>query len=216
MKASLIILQLFLILLCINISTQLYFHIEKGIQKCFHDDFYSDTTVIIEYRVLTNLGSIEEIDYPAGKIIFSIIEDKTEKQLFEFREQHIRGKFSFHLNEGAKVLICIDSLYSPWFRDNQYLEVSYQVNTSEDKVDKDTATEKEFSGVENKIHELLKMCSEVEEMQTDQIQAEDNFSDSQISNSSSIIIFTIIQLVIILIAGVFEFINIKKIYQNTQ
>ena len=105
-------------------------------------------------------------------------------------------------------------LYILWSKNSPLLELEFKISSSDDEISKDVATNKEIGALESNLKEALSISYNLQKMQNNSIQMEEKFSESQANNSSSVVFYCILQIVLVLVAGVCQFYTIKKIYNK--
>ena len=73
---------------------------------------------------------------------------------------------------------------------------------------------KDFTVVNEKVKKLGKKAYEITKMQEFQIGQEDDFSATQINNSSKIVSMTIIQIVLVILIGCWQIYSLKKYFKS--
>lgn len=228
MKYVILIFFYIVFTLCL-ISNSLYINLEISQPKCLYDEYFGDAVVTIKYSILNNYSFLPDNNQQEknklkkknkGYINFVIVNETTKDEIIRFSEFDLNGKFSFHLENSVKIMICVESDYKNWFSSeynnnaNNLLEVEFKVFSSDDEIEKDIATASDISSLDLGIKTAHSMSLLLEKMQNSTIQVEEEFANSQEKNSSSIVFFCILQIFIIVIAGVFQFYNLKNIYNR--
>ena len=124
------------------------------------------------------------------------------------------GKFSYNVEESAKYKICIYSSDKDLFKKKKFLKVQFNIQSSDELFDANSAKLKDFQKVNDTMQKLNSKIDSIEEMQNYQIQVEDNFSKNQVLSSSRVALITIFQIFIIIIVGTYQVFSLRKVFKD--
>ena len=207
MKFINIILILFFINKISCLSRALYL----GKEKCFYDNYYSQMTIIISYKILD-----KGVKITPGKTLFRVYISGVEKMdVFKmFYGSKLSGKFSYTIEESDKYKICISTSDKELFNNRQFLHMEFRIQSSDELYDENSAKAKDFQKVNDTMTKLNSKVESIEAMQKYQLEVEDTFSQNQIKSSNRLAFLTICQIVIICIVGIYHVFSLRKIFKD--
>jgi len=216
MKSSINILFLFILFITLlSNSTCLYRTLFMNKPKCYFDTFYSEQNIIMKYKVL-NID-IDETLLPTNYNRFIIkLYDSSNAQLNMYTSSKLKGKFSYSIEKSDMYKICIESNDKDLYSGKGMIKIQFKIESSDDVMDslKNSADLKDFELVDDKMKRLAKKTDNILNMQKYQFKMENRFSKSQLSSHRRIVVLTIIQIIILIIVGVYHIMNLRKVFKN--
>ena len=205
------IINLILILFFINKISCLSRALYLGKEKCFYDNYYSQMTIIISYKILD-----KGVKITPGKTLFRVYISGVEKMdVFKmFYGSKLSGKFSYTIEESDKYKICISTSDKELFNNRQFLHMEFRIQSSDELYDENSAKAKDFQKVNDTMTKLNSKVESIEAMQKYQLEVEDTFSQNQIKSTSRLAFLTICQIVIICIVGIYHVFSLRKIFKD--
>ena len=203
--------NLILILFFINKISCLSRALYLGKEKCFYDNYYSQMTIIISYKILD-----KGVKITPGKTLFRVYISGVEKMdVFKmFYGSKLSGKFSYTIEESDKYKICISTSDKELFNNRQFLHMEFRIQSSDELYDENSAKAKDFQIVNDTMTKLNSKVESIEAMQKYQLEVEDTFSQNQIKSSNRLAFLTICQIVIICIVGIYHVFSLRKIFKD--
>ena len=203
--------NLILILFFINKISCLSRALYLGKEKCFYDNYYSQMTIIISYKILD-----KGVKITPGKTLFRVYISGVEKMdVFKmFYGSKLSGKFSYTIEESDKYKICISTSDKELFNNRQFLHMEFRIQSSDELYDENSAKAKDFQKVNDTMTKLNSKVESIEAMQKYQLEVEDTFSQNQIKSTSRLAFLTICQIVIICIVGIYHVFSLRKIFKD--
>ena len=200
-----------LILFFINKISCLSRALYLGKEKCFYDNYYSQMTIIISYKILD-----KGVKITPGKTLFRVYISGVEKMdVFKmFYGSKLSGKFSYTIEESDKYKICISTSDKELFNNRQFLHMEFRIQSSDELYDENSAKAKDFQKVNDTMTKLNSKVESIEAMQKYQLEVEDTFSQNQIKSSNRLAFLTICQIVIICIVGIYHVFSLRKIFKD--
>ena len=216
MKSSINILFLFILFITLlSNSTCLYRTLFMNKPKCYFDTFYSEQNIIMKYKVL-NID-IDETLLPTNYNRFIIkLYDSSNAQLNMYTSSKLKGKFSYSIEKSDMYKICIESNDKDLYSGKGMIKIQFKIESSDDVMDslKNSADLKDFELVDDKMKRLAKKTDNILNMQKYQFKMENRFSKSQLTSHRRIVVLTIIQIIILIIVGVYHIMNLRKVFKN--
>jgi len=191
-----------------SISRALYL----GKEKCFYDNYYNQMNILITYKIID-----KDVTLPkTPRTLFKVdITSPDRADFFKvFYGSKLSGKFSYNVEESAKYKICIYSSDKDLFKKKKFLKVQFNIQSSDELFDANSAKLKDFQKVNDTMQKLNSKIDSIEEMQNYQIQVEDNFSKNQVLSSSRVALITIFQIFIIIIVGTYQVFSLRKVFKD--
>lgn len=213
MKGSILV-SLFVLILTISNISSLYFHLYKGEKRCFFDEYYGEVVVVLRYEINEHFTFAPQND--VNKLELTVFHEDSSNIEHTFHGTKQKGKFSFHVDEHGKFQFCIYSNYEPWFHKDDKFKMSFFIDTDQDDVEEadKVPKNKDFADVDAKVKRLNQKTKEIVQMQEYQIKSEDEFSESQISNSNRLVTMTLVQIGIIVLIGAWQIFSLRKFFTN--
>merc|ERR1712151_994004 len=180
MKKLLFLLTFLCTLMSLN---GLYFHLFKGESKCFYDEYYTDTVLLIRYELISktafNFSQKNEnrVDIKVYHNDDSDENDPYKADLVKnFYSDKIKGKFSIVLEKQGHYKVCLESKDKEIYKDEK-VKVSLILDTDQDDLDdsENLAEVKDFATVEKRMKKIQKKTGQIEKMQDHQLVSEDQF-----------------------------------------
>jgi len=169
----------------------------------------------MKYKVL-NID-IDETLLPTNYNRFIIkLYDSSNAQLNMYTSSKLKGKFSYSIEKSDMYKICIESNDKDLYSGKGMIKIQFKIESSDDVMDslKNSADLKDFELVDDKMKRLAKKTDNILNMQKYQFKMENRFSKSQLSSHRRIVVLTIIQIIILIIVGVYHIMNLRKVFKN--
>lgn len=206
-------LKVLVIVLLLSLHSSLYFKLIRNEEKCIYEEIYSDTTIVVVYKLLNTFPFINAKE-DETKISFTVRNEENNEQLFEFKEKAGNAKFSFHIPEFAKIAICSLSNYDPWFKASEELDLKLLIHTNLDEVDLDAATNKEFKGLNEELSKIKSEFGRIKAIQKAEQSQEEKFTEVQQSTSTVIMLISALQILIVVILGFVQIKIVKRMLNS--
>ena len=183
-----------------------------GKERCFYDNYYTNMNIIITYKILD-----QDIKLPQNKKnLFKIYIQSLQyvDKFYSFYGSKLSGKFSHNIDQSDKYKICIVSNDKDIFTNKKFLYLQFQIQLSEQMMDKNTAKKKDFQIVHDTMNNINTYVDNIENMQGYQISIEDSFSQKQINSNSRLVFISICQIVIICLVGIYHVFYLRRIFKD--
>ena len=183
-------------------------------EKCVMNDFYLKSNIIITFNVTEGYLKEHRINGPCFEI--NIYNKDTNRLIRAFNTQKSYGKFSFYVERTGHYKTCIKGEDSFIFGQRRFIIYDFNVESSLDVKQKgnETAKLKDFEVVNHKMKIINDKVEQIENMQLFANSIENVFSKNQIKISKRIVQISIIQILIILIVGVYHVYTLKNIFKE--
>ena len=207
-------LPLLLLLSFLSPTTQFHFRMNYQQRKCFYDEFFSEILLIIRYEVINTFSFIQPETNDKFSIDIKNLDTNQVEQVFFGRK--FNEKFSFHLNTPAKIEVCVTSIYKEWYKDVAGpINLKLSIDTSEDEVDvENTVKNKDLDKVKTNLEKIGQLIDRVEKMQTLNSNSETTFANSQKENSDLLMKITIIQIILVVCFGIFQYFSLRSFFKE--
>ncbi|XP_041979776.1 transmembrane emp24 domain-containing protein eca [Aricia agestis] len=203
---------LFLILL-IDFSTALYFHIAEGERKCFIEEIPDDTTVLVNYKVelfdprsggfmksAPGIGMHVEVRDPNDRVVLS-------------RVYSSEGMISFTSTTPGEHVICMYSNSSSWFSGSQ-IRVHLDIQVGEHAVDYANVAQKDkLSELQLRIRQLLDQVHQITKEQSYQRHREERFRQTSESTNQRVLWWSLLQTGVLLGIGYWQMRHLKSFFE---
>lgn len=183
-------------------------------EKCVINDFYLKSNIIITFNVTEGNLRERKINGPIFEI--NIYNKDTNRLIRAFNTQKPYGKFSFYVERTGHYKTCIKSNDTFIFGQQRFIIYDFNVESSLDvkQKGKDSANLKDFEVVNHKMQIINDKVDQIENMQLFANSIENLFSNNQIKISKRIVQISIIQILIILIIGVYHVYTLNNMFKE--
>ena len=183
-------------------------------EKCVMNDFYLKSNIIITFNVTE--GNFREHKINGPSFVINIFNKDTNKLIRSFNTQKSYGKFSFYVERTGHYKTCIKGNDTFIFGQQRFIIYDFNVESSLDvkQLGKETANLKDFEVVNHKMQIINDKVDQIENMQLFANSIENLFSKNQIKISKRIVQTLIIQILIILMVGVYHVYTLKNIFKE--
>ena len=183
-------------------------------EKCVMNDFYLKSNIIITFNVTEGYLREHKINGPIFMI--NIYNKDTNKLIRAFNTQKTYGKFSFYVERNGHYKTCIISNDTFIFGQQRFIIYDFNVESSLDvkQKGKENANLKDFEVVNHRMQIINDKVDQIENMQLFGNSIENLFSKNQIKVSKRIVQILIIQILIILIVGVYHVYTLNNMFKE--
>lgn len=183
-------------------------------EKCVMNDLYLKSNIIITFNVTE--GNLREHEINGPSFFINIYKKDTNKLIRSFNTQKTYGKFSFYVERTGHYKTCIKGNDTFLFGQQRFIIYDFNVESSLDVElkGKETANLKDFEVVNHKMQIIYNKVEQIENMQLFANSIENIFSKNQINISRRIVQISIIQILIILIVGVYHVYTLKNMFKE--
>ncbi|KAM3957092.1 transmembrane p24 trafficking protein eclair [Aphomia sociella] len=201
------------LLLLINATSALYFHIAEGERKCFIEEIPDDTTVIVNYKVqlydprsggfmpsTPGIGMHVEIRDPNDRIVLS-------------RVYSSEGMISFTSTIPGEHVICMYSNSTSWFSGSQ-LRVHLDIQVGEHAVDYANVAQKDkLTELQLRIRQLLDQVHQITKEQSYQRHREERFRQTSESTNQRVLWWSLLQTGVLVGIGYWQMTHLKSFFE---
>lgn len=183
-------------------------------EKCVMNDFYLKSNIIITFNVTE--GNLREHKINGPNFMIYIYNKDTNSLIRSFDTQKTYGKFSFYVERSGHYKTCIIGKDTFVFGQQRFIIYDFNVESSLDvkQSGKETANLKDFEVVNHKMQIINDKVEQIENMQLFANSIENLFSKNQIKISKRIVQISVIQILIILIVGVYHVYTLKNMFKE--
>ena len=201
-----------------SISSSLYFDISSTRPTCFNDEFHKGKVAIIQYQTINQFdNSYEHAHSPL--FTFTITEHETNKHKEALQGIKLQGKVYFIIPKSMFYNICVKGNPDSYlFRKEKSVQISMSILTNdkfppffyENKIPKD----KDFKKFTDLLDSMTSNTIDILKGQAVSMTMEEEFSDFQKISFHNLLIFTVIQIICIVILSVWQVYSIRDIFKN--
>ncbi|ERL85145.1 transmembrane emp24 domain-containing protein eca [Dendroctonus ponderosae] len=191
----------------------LYFHIGETERKCFIEEIPDETNVIVHYKVQlydprtggfmpssTGIGMHVDVRDPDDSVILSRIYSS-------------EGKISFTSHSPGEHVICMSSNSSAWFGGSQ-LRVHLDIQIGEHAINYGEVVQKEkLSELQLRIRQLLDQVDQITKEQNYQRFREDRFRQTSESTNSRVLWWSVTQTAVLITMGAWQMRHLRKFFE---
>ena len=146
-----------------------------------------------------------------SNIRFSITNDKTNKTIFKFNPKKIKNSNSYTIEDNGKFRICV---YRPRLKGITSVKILLKMkviteNTEGKNLDK-ALKDKDLNPITDKINHIIDKSNQILISQKKETEIEDAFSNMQISYTWNFVLFAILQIIGVLIIGIYHIYSFRK------
>jgi hypothetical protein len=183
-------------------------------EKCVMNDFYLKSNIIITFNVTEGYLREHKINGPI--FVINIYNKDTNRLIRAFNTQKTYGKFSFYVERTGHYKTCIISNDTFIFGQQRFIIYDFNVESSLDvkQKGKENANLKDFEVVNHRMQIINDKVDQIENMQLFGNSIENLFSKNQIKVSKRIVQILIIQILIILIVGVYHVYTLNNMFKE--
>ena len=212
--------KLLFILILLNYTNSLYFDLLFDKETCFEDSFSKHSIILVEYKTLTvkDKNNINNDGY----YDFKLKDHMTKRVIDSMKATYsYEGKVYFTVPDTDKYLICVQGIISSNGREsrstNRKRSIKFNINisTTEEKYKTTTldhdelADEDFFKIVNNKIKALSDVTNNIEAFQQKDINDEEEFTNFQTNNNSTLLYIILLQIILILVIMIYSCLSLK-------
>lgn len=204
--------KLIFVLIFVNSSFGLYFHIAETERKCFIEEIPDDTQVTGSYKmqlfdpktngflVTKDIAMHVEVHDPDGKVILSKIYSS-------------EGSFSFTSHDPGEHTICLYSNSTTWFSGSQ-LRVHLDISVGDRAVDyAEVAKHEKLTELQLRVRQLLDMVDQISKEQNYQRYREERFRQTSESTNSRVLWWSLIQTSVLLLMGGWQMRHLRSFFR---
>ncbi|XP_076250673.1 transmembrane p24 trafficking protein eclair [Rhynchophorus ferrugineus] len=201
------------LMLLIDISSALYFHIAETERKCFIEEIPDETNVIVNYKVeLYDPRTGGFMPSSPGIGMHVEIRDPDDKTILS-RVYSSEGKISFTSHNPGEHVICLYSNSSAWFGGSQ-LRVHLDIQVGEHAINYGEVMQKEkLSQLQLRIRQLLDQVEQITKEQNYQRYREDRFRQTSESTNSRVLWWSITQTAVLIAMGAWQMKHLKSFFE---
>ncbi|XP_023018545.1 transmembrane p24 trafficking protein eclair [Leptinotarsa decemlineata] len=202
-----------LLLVFLDISSALYFHIAETERKCFIEEIPDETNVIVNYKVeLYDPRSGGFMPSSAGIGMHVEVRDPDDKIILS-RVYSAEGKISFTSHIPGEHVICMYSNSTAWFSGSQ-LRVHLDIQVGEHAINYGEVVQKEkLSELQLRIRQLLDQVEQITKEQNYQRYREERFRQTSESTNSRVLWWSVTQTAVLLIMGAWQMKHLKSFFE---
>ena len=183
-------------------------------EKCVMNDFYLKSNIIITFNVTEGYLREHKINGPI--FVINIYNKDTNRLIRAFNTQKTYGKFSFYVERTGHYKTCIKGNDTFIFGQQRFIIYDFNVESSLDvkQKGKENANLKDFEVVNHRMQIINDKVDQIENMQLFGNSIENLFSKNQIKVSKRIVQILIIQILIILIVGIYHVYTLNNMFKE--
>lgn len=212
--------KLLCILILLNYISSLYFDLMFDTETCFEDSFSKYSIILIEYKTLI-VNDKNDVNND-GYYDFKLKDPMTKRVIDSLKGTYsYEGKVYFTVPDTEKYLICVQGITPSNSREsrkrNRKRSIKFNINISTTEVKYNSTTldhdeladEDFFKIVNNKIKALSDVTNNIEEFQQKDINDEEEFTNFQTNNNSTLLYIILFQIILILLVMIYSCLSLK-------
>ncbi|EGF77581.1 hypothetical protein BATDEDRAFT_91381 [Batrachochytrium dendrobatidis JAM81] len=189
----------------------LHFYLESGERKCFSEDLPAGTSIIGAFSSeLWNSQTNTFVENPQTKVQITVFSVATQHNLVDQKGAH-KGKFTFTAADAGDHQICLSITSDGWFSVRSKLYLDIQFDNSEE-ADHTEVKKTSYYELKNRIRELTSNVQYIRSEMKHQREREAEFRDSSELANSSAVRWTIVQMVVLGVTGVWQLRHLRQFF----
>ena len=198
-----------------NISSSLLFKLNIEQEQCFYDDFFSDSSVILKWKIFTQSRENVTSILPTINIQVTLIE--TKEKIYETKLITNKNKATFTVqSEGLYKICLIRKKYSgnqaP--KDQAYANLKINSNNMDDINLEDAVSYQDLGHMYNKTDDIKFLSEQIINSQNSQMEIENESSKDTIYYTTWYKYVTLIQICVTLIVGIVQVVNFRRFLKS--
>ena len=198
-----------------KISSSLLFKLNVGQDQCFFDDFYSDSSVILKWKIFTQ--SRENVTSILPTINIQVTSIETKEKIYETKLITNKNKATFTVqSEGLYKICLIRKKYSgnqaP--KDQVYANLKINSNNMDDINLEDAVSYQDLGHMYNKTDDIKFLSEQIINSQNSQMEIENESSKDTIYYTTWYKYVTLIQICVTLIVGIVQVVNFRRFLKS--
>ncbi|VDL98820.1 unnamed protein product [Schistocephalus solidus] len=201
--------SLFLVI-CIDLSSALYFHIKDTDSKCFLEEIPEDTLVAGKYKV----ALLQKQEFVQSNAIgIHVTVQDPESNILMSRVYAAEGRFTFTSQMPGDHKICLSSNSSSWSTKKEILRVSLELAVGDHALNyKEIATKEKLNDIQLRVRQLLDQVSMLSKDQDFQRVREEYFRRLSESIYNRVTWWSIAQILLLIFTGIFQMRNLRSFF----
>lgn len=205
---------LFVFIIC-EINGSLIFKFNPGEEQCFHDVFFSDSSIIIKYKFFT--PSKENITSILQTISFNVRYENSENKLHESKIKGNKSKATFTVVHEGMYKICF--LRKKYYgkdgpKEQLYGNIKITSNSMDDVKLDDVVSTTDIDTIYNKTNYIRDLTDNIIDFQNSQMEMENASSQETIYYTKWYKYITTGQIIITLIVGATQLNNFRRFLKS--
>jgi hypothetical protein len=194
----------------------MFFDLQSGLERCYVDELFTDTTILIKYKVFTFESEGENYIKNNIDAVWVNIYDDYGRRLTGHKVTNYKNKFTLHIKEDSFYRICVETSGGSYEARGKVFFQLKLASENMDEPDISKAIKKEdVSNLQEDLRALVRKSSRIVRYQKGELNTEDSIAKLQISDSRLYYGLTVIQIVIIGLVFCYNlYIFIKLINKN--
>ncbi len=198
-----------------KISSSLLFKLNVGQDQCFFDDFYSDSSVILKWKIFTEYR--ENVSSILPTINIQVTSMETKEKIYETKLITNKNKATFTVSSEGQYKICVTRKK---YSGNQgpkgqvYGNLKINSNNMDDINLEDAISYQDLGHMYNKTDDIKYLSEQIINSQNSQMDMENESSKDTIYYTIWYKYITLIQICITLIVGVVQLINFRRFLKS--
>ncbi|KAH6560469.1 hypothetical protein BASA50_009640 [Batrachochytrium salamandrivorans] len=189
----------------------LHFYLEAGERKCFNEDLPTGTSISGAFSTeLWNTQTNSYVENPQTSVQITVFATTTQHNLVDQKGAH-KGKFTFTAADSGDHQICLTVSSTGWFgsRARMYLDIQFGDLEEPDLLETKKTS---YSELITLVKDVTSRVHLVRDRLKSQRDREAEFRDYSELINSSVVRWTIIQVVILGITGVWQLRHLRQFF----
>ena len=198
-----------------NISSSLLFKLNIEQEQCFYDDFFSDSSVILKWKIFTQ--SRENVTSILPTINIQVTSIETKEKIYETKLITNKNKATFTVQSEGQYKICIirkkySGNQAP--KDQVYANLKINSNNMDDINLDDAVSYQDLGHMYNKTDDIKFLSEQIINSQNSQMEIENESSKDTIYYTTWYKYVTLIQICVTLIVGIVQVVNFRRFLKS--
>ena len=187
-----------------KISSSLLFKLNEGQEQCFHDDFYSDSSVILKWKIFTQ--SRENVSSILPTINIQVTSTESKEKIYETKLITNKNKATFTVVIEGQYKICMNR--KKYTGSQGPKEQVYAINLE------DVVSYEDLGNMYNKTDDIKFLTEQIINSQNSQMDIENESSKDTIYYTIWYKYITLTQIGLTLIVGIVQLVNFRRFLKS--
>jgi hypothetical protein len=198
-----------------KISSSLLFKLNEGQEQCFHDDFYSDSSVILKWKIFTQ--SRENVSSILPTINIQVTSTESKEKIYETKLITNKNKATFTVIIEGQYKICMNRKKytgSQGPKEQVYANLKINSNNMDDINLEDVVSYEDLGNMYNKTDDIKFLTEQIINSQNSQMDIENESSKDTIYYTIWYKYITLTQIGLTLIVGIVQLVNFRRFLKS--
>jgi hypothetical protein len=203
-----------LTLLTIGQIHTIYFDVQNGLERCYVEEFFQDSTALIKYKVFTHEKDGENYIKQNLDSIFVNLYDEYGRKLASQKVTAHKDKFSVHIAEDSYYRVCVEANGGSYeARGKIFVRIKIASDNMEEPDISKAIKQDDVNNLHEELRGLIRKGDRVVKHQVIELTTEDGIAKLQMADWRLYFGLTVMQIVIIglvFLYNVYSFVRILR------